>query len=428
MNLSHPNSFVGPVRNLALVATLSSSFALPLVAKDLFEFNATTTDALPLLNLNVGASNLPDRITELVEGTGHFNQLNNREFIAALRYGSVPQALQFNIQQAGANWTANLTSPFDPAIINQAFTAPTRQELENNIDDYLTQSGSGDLAKLLAALNKRTIAGSLDGNPVAATSFAANAYFGEYGLRPTETSDEVSEDASASTSRTGIAMTADAGTFRSEGFQGETYSWTPMVPIALGESRRVRLEFALPLNYTLIEGTDQFRVGGQVGVAMLLMKRSKDQPWLWQVTPHGGALVSGSLDLLAGGVLMSGGVTSYLSYRWHEWEFSMGNHVSFHEGLSVTVDEYAFDPDVSQQILKNGIKVGRSLGKRWYAEGYLIDTEFLQDAFISRYLTAGVGVGYRGPNRKGYVMVGLYGNFGDEYTGGSFQFGTGWKF
>lgn len=425
---SHPNPIVGPVRNLVLAAALGSAVALPLAAKDLFEFNATTTDVLPPVSLTVGSSNLPDKITELVEGNGHFNQLNNREFIASLRYGGVQQALRFDIRQGGPGWTATLTSPFDPTIINRPFTGATRQELEDNIDAYLTQNGLGDLAKLLAALDKRTIAGSLDGNPVAATAFAAGSYFGEYGLRPTETSEEAEGDAGGSTSRSGIAMTADVGTFRSEDFEGETYSWTPMVPIALGEARRVRLEFALPLNYTVIEGADQFRVGGQLGVAMLLKKRGKDQPWLWQVTPHGGALVSGSLDLLAGGVLMSGGVTSYLSYRWHEWEFSMGNHVSLHEGLAVTVDDYEFDPDVSQQILKNGLKVGRSLGKRWYAEGYLIDTEFLQDAFISRYLTAGVGVGYRGPERKGYVMVGLYGNFGDEYTSGSFQFGTGWKF
>lgn len=412
--------------------TLATTAALGLLAgahaKDLFEFNAVTTDALPPVNLIQGSSNLPDRITELVEGTGQFNQLNNREFIASLRYGSVQQALRFNIQQVGGNWAAQLTSPFEPTLINRNFSAVTRPELENQIDQYLEQNGLGDLAKLLSALDRRTIAGALDGNPVAATSVAANAYFGEYGLRPTETEEEANADGEAATSRSGIAMTADAGTFRSEDFEGETYSWTPMVPIALGEARRVRLEVSLPLNYTTIEGADQFRAGGQVAVAMLLKKRTKDQPLLWQVTPHAGALVAGSLDMLAGGVLMSGGATSYLSYRWNRWEFSMGNHVSFHEGLSVTVDDYQFDPDVSQQILKNGVKVGRSLGQRWYAEGYVIDTEFLQDAFISRYLTVGAGIGYRGPNRKGYVMVGLYGNFGDDYSSGNLQFGTGWKF
>jgi len=416
------------LRRLALTTAAALSVTTVAQAKDLFEFTAVTTDALPPLNLVQGSSNLPDRITELVDGTGQFNQLNNREFIASLRYGGVQQALRFNIQQVGPNWTAQLTSPFDPALINRNFAGMTRSDLEDQIDQYLQQNGLGDLAKLLSALDRRTIAGALDGNPVAATSVAANAYFGEYGLRPTETEEETNAEGDTGTSRSGIAMTADAGTFRSEDFEGETYSWTPMVPVALGDSRRVRLEVSLPLNYTSIEGADQFRVGGQVAVAMLLKKRTKDQPLLWQVTPHAGALVAGSLDMLAGGVLMSGGATSYLSYRWNRWEFSMGNHVSFHEGLSVTVDDYQFNPDVSQQILKNGVKVGRSLGQRWYAEGYVIDTEFLQDAFISRYLTVGAGIGYRGPNRKGYVMLGLYGSFGDDYSSGNLQFGTGWKF
>lgn len=397
-------------------------------AKDLFEFNAVTTDGGPFVSITQGTSNLPDKVSELVDGTGQFSQLNNRAFTASLRYGGVPQALLFNIQPAGPNWVAQLTSPFDPTVISRNFVGATRLDLENQIDQYLEQNGLGDLAKLMASLDKRTIAGALDGNPTAATSVAANAYFGEYGLRATETAEESSAEDTASTSRSGIAMTADAGTFRSQEFQGETYSWTPMVPLAIGDSRRVRLEFSLPLNYTTIEGADQFRAGGQLAVAMLLKKRGKDQPWLWQVTPHAGTLVAGSVDMLAGGMLVSGGATSYLSYRWNGWEFSMGNHASFHEGLSVTVGDYEFNPDVSQQILKNGFKVGRSLGQRWYAESYVIDTEFLQDAFISRFLTVGAGVGYRGANRKGYAMIGVYGNFGDDYTSGNLQFGTGWKF
>lgn len=101
----------------------------------------------------------------------------------------MPQALRFNVQQFGGNWIAQLTSPFDPTVINQNFSAVTRPELEDQIDHYLEQNGMGDLAKLLAALERRTIAGALDGNPVAATSVAANAYFGEYGLRPTETEE-----------------------------------------------------------------------------------------------------------------------------------------------------------------------------------------------------------------------------------------------
>ena len=251
----------------------------------------------------------------------------------------------------------------------------------------------------------------------------------QYGQRPTETADETESDGtSPPPGRSGFSSTADVGSFRSQGINGQSYSWTPMIPIALGEARRVRLEFSLPLNFTQIEGSDEYRVGAQLGVAVLVVKRTRTQPWLWQVTPSVGAVVAGSADLVAGGVLASGGVTSYTSYRPNEWEFSMGNHISIHEGVKVSVGDYTFDPDVSQQIVKNGLKAGRSLGKRWYAEVYVVDTEFLKEAFVSRYTTVGAGVGYRGPNRKGYLMLGSYADFGANYQSAHFQFGTGWKF
>ena len=106
----------------------------------------------------------------------------------------------------------------------------------------------------------------------------------------------------------------------------------------------------------------------------------------------------------------------------------MGNHISFHEGLKVSVDDYTFDPQVSQQIIKNGLKLGRSLGQRWYAEAYVIDTEFVRAAFTSRYTTVGAGVGYRGVKKKGYVMLGSYADFGPGYQSAHLQAGTGWKF
>ena len=106
----------------------------------------------------------------------------------------------------------------------------------------------------------------------------------------------------------------------------------------------------------------------------------------------------------------------------------MGNHLSFHEGLRVSAGDYTFDPGVSQQIVKNGLKVGRSLGQNFYAEAYVLDTEFVQEAFTPRYLTIGAGVGYRGPKQKGYVMLGGYADIGSEFEAAHLQFGTGWKF
>ena len=401
-------------------------------AGDLFTLSGNTIDGGPVVGFNQGSSKLPSFVQDLVTGSGQFSGLANRGLQAGLRYADVPNALNFNIQQVGTLWTARLVSPFDPGIINRTFTAATRDQLDDAIQAYLKKDGSADLAKFLAAMGKRSVAGVLDGNPNAATAQVANQTFMEYGFRPTETADEIAADedgdAAAPASHVGLAMTADVGTFRSRGIEGQSYSWTPVLPIVVGKARRVKVELALPVNYTQIEGADQYRAGAQVGVSVLVVKRRKDQPWLWQVSTHAGAVVAGSADLVAGGLMASGGVTSYTSYRQGNWEFSMGNQVSVHEGIRVSVDSYTFDPEVSQQIIKNGLKVGRSLGRRWYAEAYVIDTEFAQAAFTSRFTTVGAGVGYRGANRKGYVMVGSYAEFGPNYESAHFQFGTGWKF
>lgn len=430
MNVTSDPSILRSVSRLtALVFAASVTTAS---AGDLFTLAGTTIDAGPAVNFNGGSSKLPSFIQDLVSGSGQFSALGNRGLQAGLRYANVPNALRFNIQQVGTQWNANLTSPFEPGLINRNFTAATRDQLDDAIQSYLKKEGSADLARFLAAMGKRSVAGVLDGNPNAATAQIANQNFMEYGLRPTETADEKAADEDGGNpeqaSRSGFSMTADVGTFRSQGIEGQSYSWTPVVPFALGKARRVRVELALPINYTQIEGADQYRVGAQIGVAVLVVKRTKAQPWLWQVTPHAGAVVAGSADMVAGGVVASGGATSYTSYRAGNWEFSMGNHVSFHEGLRVSVDSYTFDPEVSQQIFKNGLKIGRSLGRRWYAEAYVIDTEFAQAAFTSRFTTVGAGVGYRGANRKGYVMLGSYAEFGPNYESAHFQVGTGWKF
>ena len=374
------------LRGLPALALVS--FVAPAAAGDLFTLNGNTTDAGLPVTFNEGSSRLPSFISDLVSGSNQFDALNNRQFSASLRYADVSNALNFNIRQVGTTWRADLTSPFDPGLINRSFNSNTRDQLDSAIQDYLKKDGSGDLARFLAAINKKSaIAGVLDGNPNSATAQIANQSFMEYGLRPTETAEEIDGSAdgdgnengkgSGNTSRSGFSFTADVGTFRGQGVEGQSYSWTPMIPYTIGKARRVRLELALPMNYTKIEGADQYRVGAQLGVAVLLVKRTKDQPWLWQVTPQGGVTVAGSADMIAGGVLLSGGATSYTSYRWNSWEFSMGNHISFHEGLKVSVDNYTFDPQISQQIVKNGLKIGRSLGEHWYAEVYAIDTEFV---------------------------------------------------
>jgi hypothetical protein len=271
----------------------------------------------------------------------------------------------------------------------------------------------------------------VDGNPHATTATMATGSFFQYAFAPTQTQEESdAPQSSGNTSATGLAFTADGGEFSSkvngEKINGDTYSFTPMMPFRLAD--RVRLEVSLPLEYTKIEGADEFGIGLQLALPILVVKHTKDNPWTWQLTPSGGALASGSEDLVAGGLIADGALASYTSYRWQKWEFGMGNAFSLYQGVKVTIDGYSFDPHVSQEIIKNGLKVGRQLGQHWYAELYGIDTEFAESAFTPRYMTLGGGIGYRGSKKKGFLMIGGYTDLAPGYTAAKLQFGTGWKF
>jgi hypothetical protein len=139
--------------------------------------------------------------------------------------------------------------------------------------------------------------------------------------------------------------------------------------------------------------------------------------------------------MVAGGVINNFGLTSLLGYDFGWGELSMGNQLNHFESLEVTFGDYSFDPKLSTQIVKNGLKLGVPFAKRWYAEFYALDTEMLGESFMARYATVGGGIGYKflgkpdsANKKKGYLMVGAYANIGKEFTGAHFQLGSGWKF
>jgi len=419
-----------PLKTIAFLVIAALS-ALPAFG-DLFTITATTTDGSGISVIS-GNHSLIDLSQELINNTGPFRGLSGHSYNASLTYGGVPKALNFAVTQSIPPastryvYSARLTTPFDPGVIDRSFTSSTSQDdLYSQIKSYLKSDGASDLARFLADIDKKSPTGVLDGNPNAATALNAQQSFFEYAFAPTITEDEESSGQPIDTSHVGLALMADGGEFSSKGVHGDTYSVAPVVPFKLTD--RVRLELMIPLQYTRIEGATEYGAGLQLAVPILVVKHTKGQPWTWQLTPMGGAIASGSPDLVAGGLMINGGLASYTSYRWHKWEFSLGDSVTIYHGLRVTIGDYTFDPNISQEILKNGIKVGRQLGRHWYAELYGLDTEFVSAAFIPRYATLGGGIGYRGSKNKGFIMLGAYTDLAPGYTAAKLQFGTGWKF
>jgi hypothetical protein len=269
-----------------------------------------------------------------------------------------------------------------------------------------------------------------DGTPISTTALLADYTFYGFGslsermalgLIPLE--DTGKQDA--------VSLTFDAGEFDIQGQHGQTYT----IPIAGGFkiNDRVRLDYEIPLQYITLDNTSLFQAGLTLDLPVKVIIPTADQPWSWIVTPTAALATSGSKEIIGGGAL-----TNVFSYQWHGITATYGNYISFFEGDLLTSDDPKFPSGVSQQIMKNGLRLDVPVAKSWIVEAYGIYTQFFQPAAISSYWTIGVEVGHHftwdieGRHLDlGYLSLGLYSEIGNQYNqyhSGHAQIGSAWRF
>ena len=419
------NSRPGTKRSAGILAATVLLAAIPVAGHAGDLFSITATDGV--LTRTAGSKSVTDLVSDLINTAGPFNGLASIQN-SSLTYAGVANAMRFTENAAGT--TATLIIP--SIGFNRVFNGVNSADLENQIDAFLKKDGADVLAQFLKSMNQRSLVSVTDGNPNSATARAASQSFSSYGMTDAETQDE-KENPDEGNTRSGFGMIADVGTIDANGIKGQVYSLPLYARFKL--SKRVGLNFDIPLSYADIEGSTIFGFGLGVAVPIKAIPRTKDSPWYWQITPFGGANVSGSADFAAGGMLANGGIVSLLAHDFGKMTLSMGNQLSIHEGIPITVGDYKFDPGVSQQIIKNGLKLDVPFARRWVFDLYGIHTKFVEDAAVDQYFTVGAGIGYKripkpGSAKKstGYIKVGLYADVGSDYTSAHAHFGTGWKF
>lgn len=384
-------------------------------AADLFTITATGGPTV-----TVGANNVIDLIERAVNRSDAFAALVGG-VTGSLSYAGVANAITYTSAAAGSS---SITIPSTGFSKNFATTQA--------LTDFLKTDGSAEVAKFLKAMAAQSLVAITDGNPNASTARTAADAFQNYGMSFAQTKEEKDAE-KPNSSRVGFGIIADVGSFDANGLKGSVYSLPMFARFKLTD--RVGLDFNLPLNYTKIEGAEAFGLGLGLAVPVKVIPRTKDSPWYWQLTPFGGANASASKDLAAGGLLANGGLNSLVTYDFGNFALSMGNHLSVYEGIPITVSGYTFDPGVSQQMLKNGLKLDVPIGQRWIFDVYAVHTKFLTSAALDQYVTLGGEIGYRflgkanaAKKSGGYMKLGLYADVGDNYTSAHAQFGTGWKF
>jgi hypothetical protein len=358
-----------------------------------------------------------------------FKALEGRAFSAALRYGGIPNAVRFEQNAAGTSATLAI-----PATgFRREFTGNSRSDVEDQIRDFLLKEGTSAYAKFLRTVNERSLIGVTDGNPLAATAVFADSAFTKFGLLRTPLDPGQTYDDSAGS---GVRFDVAGGTADTD--EGDGYFVSGSISSTWRFNGNVALSLATPFTYRDIEGAQVFVGGTELALPIVLARWGGSSgprgnaPWgdgsrggigSWQLTPSFLAGAAGSVDLAAGGTFLGGGLTSALKIPLApRTAVTVGNGIYAFEGFPIGFGEYDFDTDLTQQVLKNGVKLTQGLGPGTFADVGVAHTLFLQDAAMDSYLSPTAGIGVRFGERAG-LRVAYRADLGDEFTaqGGSVQ-------
>lgn len=206
-------------------------------------------------------------------------------------------------------------------------------------------------------------------------------------------------------------------------FQGEDLNATVFtLPIGDtwklgGEESRWAILFDMPLSYTDLEGSKSYAMQIGLGLKIPLLK-------YWDVTPGVRVGAVGSEDMLSGGILYSGTLTSNVQVPMKDfdildmWTFGMTNMAGIIRDYSIEVSGYDIDYDLSNQVYKNGVNAICEFNKnvKWqigYSYTYYTGT----DLYIDDYHEIDTTLAYLFDKKRiipGIAIVGHYA-FADDY-------------
>ncbi len=383
-------------------------------ATDLFGVDATYSGG----TITQTANSLPDLIDALVNNQGAFAPLAGNNFTGNLTYYGIPGAVTVNVQ---GDTQLTVTSPLTG--LNQTFTGTSRSDLEDQLRDWLLKNGNSEVAKLIQAAAEHSAAAITDGNPSSATARIAERAFGAYGLFPAARVMRGSEPGGYGAiwfhTRQSRADTA-VGTAESADYELNFPWW-------LNFGRHFSLIGNMSGQYMDTEGTAIYGAGSDLGLGIRPIVRDEECGIGWQITPFAGLHGIGTYDGATGGLLDQFGVTSRLEFQLpHNILLIVANQYSHFNSLEFKIEDVQIDPGVEQDVLKNGVMLDFPLwsAKSLYANGFFVDTRFLQDAAIDNYQTVGAGLSLRGDRMSlnGYVSR----DFANDYS--SWNAGLGLAF
>jgi hypothetical protein len=421
-------------KNLLLVV-FSAALALFSSVRASSPFDVNAVSFAPAFNHTQDYSSFPDLVSDVIKNQGNFSLLaSSNSFFARVTFLGVPNALTVNFTDTGSGPTpvsVNLSSPGAGNVLSQSFSGPTRADVEQQIKDFFLKNGSAEVGKFLAAIAKKSAVAVTDGNPNSSTAQMSSGAFFADGFTPSmdlpfEGTAAASDSSGPGSRFTGYGIGFNSGQFNANGIKGNNTDLS--IPFGFRFTDRVSLAGNIPLNYLTIGDAKIYGVGLNLALPVRLEIMDKTNPLNWRLTPLVGISARGSQELAGGGVIWMAGLTNTLDYRVnHKLILGLVNQITFHRSLEVRYGSTSFDPNVDQEILKNGVRLVTPLSTRFTLDAFVIETNFLKTAAVKSFTTFGSSVSFRLTQKFNVTLGGNY-DTGSNYNSWAVGLSSAWKF
>lgn len=276
--------------------------------------------------------------------------------------------------------------------ISKTFTGTNRDDSNEKLRNYLKQDGDAILKELIAQSAVSPIAG----NPSSAQTTMTDNDFNS----GTNGSFDIGFHHKIST----IGLELGIGSYEQGGHQVNTYSLPLSYSFSFGKGRE--LSFRMPITYVDIEGATSYSI-----VSGISYKQPVNE--YWALTPSISYGIAGSEDLGAAAQMASASLTSnyfLVGNKTAKYAISMANMIAYFQTLPLNVGGYNLDPELTNQIMRNGLLFNASIGKLLNTKItmglFITDTRiFGDDVFMNQYNEVGISIGPEQKNWREDVKV-----------------------
>ncbi|GIW74197.1 MAG: hypothetical protein KatS3mg103_0719 [Phycisphaerales bacterium] len=218
-----------------------------------------------------------------------------------------------------------------------------------------------------------------------------------------------------------IRLDAQAGIADADGLESTFVNLAGSVEYRV--NRFWGVAFSVPISYYDVDGADVFTAAAHLDVPIRLVQRDDGKGFTFQIAP--GALLagSGSYEMVAGGLFWGIGATALASYETDRWLLSAAASYTHFDSISLSLSEFEFDPDLTQDFVRVGGKASYFLGDNAYVFAGASYSDFLDEAAVDNYWSPTAGLGVR--TAGGFnVRLAYEGDFGDDYEAHKVQLGV----